>query len=100
MEMTSVVRLLAFLTVVFSAGLGADAQAQDPVTYFGGIDNTAYLEWLEGVTYSRSEFLPSPAGNSTGAALHWTIQDDQIFLAVAAKATAWVGFGIAESESI
>jgi hypothetical protein len=42
-------------------------------------------------------FLPSPAGPLTGAALHWNITNDSIYLAVAARATGWVGFGIAES---
>lgn len=87
-------------SILFGALLAigvVNAESQDPTTFFGGIENEAYLEWLQGVSYERTEFLPSPAGNSTGAALHWTIQGDEIFLAVAAKASGWVGFGIAES---
>mmetsp|Transcript_2020 Transcript_2020/g.3630 ORF Transcript_2020/g.3630 Transcript_2020/m.3630 type:complete len:98 (+) Transcript_2020:208-501(+) len=88
----SSVFLGALLTVGF-----VDAQSQEPTTFFGGIENEAYLEWFQRASYERAEFLPSPAGNSTGAALHWTIQEDEILLAVAAKAAGWVGFGIAES---
>lgn len=69
----------------------------DPETYFGGTDNEVYSEWLASTSYERTTFLPSPAGNTTGTALHWTIRDELLFLAVAAKATAWVGFGIGES---
>jgi len=95
--MTSFVRLLIVSVGVIVACGFTNAQTQDPASYFAGADNEAYLDWLNKVSYDRSEFLPSPAGNSTGAALHWTIQDEKIYLAVAAKATAWVGFGIAES---
>jgi len=94
----SLVFFIVVVSAVFASGF-ATAQSQDPATYFGGTENGAYLDWLQfqGTSYKRTEFLPSPAGNSTGAAIHWTIQDDEIFLAVAAKATGWVGFGIAES---
>ena len=87
---------VALVITIFVRGF-AKAQSQDPVTFFNGTDNEVYLAWLQGASYNRSEFLPSPEGNSTGAAIHWTIQDDQIFLALAAKATGWVSFGIAES---
>jgi hypothetical protein len=87
---------LVFLLVVavFSNGF---ANAQDPVTYFDGTDHDAYLKWLQDSSYERSTFLPSPEGPSTGAALHWNITNDSIYLAVAARATGWVGFGVAES---
>jgi hypothetical protein len=87
-----------FVGALLTVGL-VDAQSQEPstTTFFGGIENEAYLEWFQRASYERTEFLPSPAGNSTGAALHWTIQENEILLAVAAKATGWVGFGIAES---
>lgn len=92
--MTSFVRLFAVLSALLYSSA---AQVEDPTTYFGGIENDAYLQWVDGASYDRSAFLPSPAGNSTGAALHWTIQDDEIYLALAVKATSWVGFGIAEA---
>lgn len=92
--MKSLVRLL--ITLFLVGGL-VDAQKEDPTSFFGGIENEAYLEWLQKASYERTEFLPSPAGNSTGAALHWTIHGEKIFLAVAAKATGWLGFGIGES---
>lgn len=73
------------------------ANAQDPVTYFNGTDHDAYLKWLQASPYERSAFLPSPAGPSAGAALHWNITNDSIYLAVAARALGWVAFGIAKS---
>lgn len=95
--MTSPVWLLAVVGILSLCGCLAEAQSQDPATFFGGVENEAYLEWLNDVSYKRSEFIPSPAGNETGAAIHWTIKDDQIFLAMTAKATGWISFGIAES---
>lgn len=93
--------LLVAFGVLFVAGSTDAQKSQDPVDFFGGEteENKVYLDWLQnkGNTYSRAAFLPSPAGNATGAALHWTIQDDEIFLAVAAKASGWVAFAIAES---
>ena len=98
--MTSFLRLLAAVATLFCTAGSTRAQAQDAATFFNGQENEAYLEWLgnlDGTLYDRSVFLPSPAGNSTGTALHWKIQGDEIFLAMAAKATGWVGFGIAEA---
>lgn len=80
---------VSLVGLVFANGI-AKAQTDDPTTYFGGIETEPYVQWLEETTpYERTKFLPSPAGDSTGTALHWTIRDDQIFLAVAAKATGW-----------
>jgi hypothetical protein len=93
-QMVALVFLLA--VAVFSSGF---ANAQDPVTYFDGTDHDAYLKWLQVSSYERSTFLPSPEGPLTGAALHWNITNDSVHLAVAARATGWVGFGIAESGS-
>lgn len=94
-KMATFVRLFAVLTALFCT---VKAQTQDPTTYFNGEENDAYLDWLQEASYDRSSFLPSPAGNSTGTALHWTIhQGDEIVLAMAAKATAWIGFGIGEA---
>lgn len=97
-SMTSLLRFLTAVTTLICTVGSSHAQSLDAATFFNGEENEAYLQWLGNVdTYDRSVFLPSPAGNSTGSALHWKIQGDEIFLAMAAKATGWVGFGIAEA---
>jgi hypothetical protein len=96
--MTSLLRFLTAVTTLICTVGGSHAQSLDATTFFNGEENEAYLQWLGNVdTYDRSVFLPSPAGNSTGSALHWKIQGDEIFLAMAVKATGWAGFGIAEA---
>lgn len=79
------------------------SMAQDPIigsSNFGGDNNQAYLEWLEQSSYSKSSFLPSSRDDGAGVALHWSTDEQYIHIAVAAKATGWVGFGIAESGSM
>lgn len=63
--------------------------------FFGGANHAEYVEWIETSAgqYSRSSFLPSLDSASSGVALHWTIEGENIRLAVAARATGWVGFG-------
>jgi hypothetical protein len=66
-----------------------------PPTYFGGSDHSEFVAWLQRRTipYQRSAFIPSPHSPSLGIAVYWTIQGERINIAVAAKATGWVGFG-------
>jgi DOMON domain/Copper type II ascorbate-dependent monooxygenase, N-terminal domain len=69
-------------------------------TCFGGIDNAPYLDWVntKGTSYASSECFPSKAPNTTqGIAVHWRVDDENIHIAVAARAEGWVGFGIAET---
>lgn len=74
-----------------------------PADYFGGSDHDAYIDWwattktTSASRYTNSVFLPSNGDHSMGAAVHWSIQDDSIFLAVSARATGWVGFGLSEN---
>ena len=75
-------------------------QQSNRSTYFGGIDNGEYTSWLEtrGSHYSQSVFLDvGGEDESLGMAVHWSIVGHEIQLAVAARATGWVGFGIAEA---
>jgi dopamine beta-monooxygenase len=86
-----------------------NAQSIDNVTeYFGGDDNEAYLEWYDEInaSYQGSVYIPS-ANPKNGAAIHWAvvsvpedgtaIAGEYIQIAVAARATGWLGFGIAEA---
>eukprot|EP00545_Synedropsis_sp_CCMP1620_P013501 CAMPEP_0119023262 /NCGR_PEP_ID=MMETSP1176-20130426/29606_1 /TAXON_ID=265551 /ORGANISM="Synedropsis recta cf, Strain CCMP1620" /LENGTH=578 /DNA_ID=CAMNT_0006978305 /DNA_START=45 /DNA_END=1778 /DNA_ORIENTATION=- len=80
---------------------GKRAAAQEATSYFGGVDNEAYLDWLAQSSYDKTSFLPSTTqGEELGVALHWSTDDSTIRLAVAAKATGWVGLGLAESGSM
>ena len=49
--------------------------------------------------FKRSTYLSSTVPNN-GAAIHWTINEDQLALGVAARAEGWVGFGIAEAGAM
>ena len=80
--------------------------AQQTITqhtqFFGGTSqssNAAYNTWFQshGSFYNQSVFVPVLSNSSDGAAVHWSIIDDRIYLAVAARATGWVGFGLAEA---
>jgi hypothetical protein len=91
---------LLSLVCVFMNVTAATAQtlSSSPADYFGGSDNDAYLDWSNGVSrYKGSMFLPSNADPDLGAAVHWSIEGDSIFLAVAARATGWLGFGLSEN---
>jgi hypothetical protein len=91
---------LSSLVFVFLSLTAARAQtlSNSPAEYFGASDNDAYLDWSESVSrYSSSLYFPSNADPDLGAAVHWSIEGDSIFLAVAARATGWVGFGLSEN---
>ncbi|GKY93756.1 hypothetical protein MPSEU_000342700 [Mayamaea pseudoterrestris] len=61
-------------------------------------DNVVYNKWLAGSDYRNSLFIPAD-NNVNGAAVHWTISDDNttLNLAVAVEASGWVGFGLSEN---
>lgn len=71
---------------------------EDATSYFASVDSAAYLDWLSltGGAYGASAYLPSPSTMENGVAIHWTLNDDHIELAVAARATGWLGLGIGE----
>jgi hypothetical protein len=91
---------LSVLVVVFLS-LTATAQtlSNSPSEYFGGIDNDVYLDWWSKSfsKYTSSLFLPSNFDSDVGAAVHWNIVGDSINLAVAARATGWLGLGLSEN---
>ena len=70
--------------------------------YFGGTDHDGYTDWyIENniqERYTGSVWLSSSSGiPSEGAAIHWSVDELYVYLAVAVRATGWVGFGIAEA---
>jgi Copper type II ascorbate-dependent monooxygenase, C-terminal domain/Copper type II ascorbate-dependent monooxygenase, N-terminal domain/DOMON domain len=74
--------------------------ARESSQFFPGSSNETYTDWLDTVTYNKSTFIESTSDTGNGVAVHWTIDDRTIHLAVAAQATGWVGFGFAESGSM
>ena len=66
---------------------------------FGGTNNTAYLAWVAdaGTKYTSEVcYNASSSDTSQGVAVHWKLDNDNIYIAVAARATGFVGFGLAE----
>lgn len=90
--------MLSFSLSLLSLWLSAVAAQQEVQLPFGGVDDATYNDWVvvTGTQYTRNIYLPGPDA-SNGAAIHWNIQDDRINLAVAVRATGWVGFGISEN---
>lgn len=57
--------------------------------------NEEYTVWLnsKGSQYKQHTFLETSSDPTDGMAVHWTIEDDMIRMAVAAEAKGWMGFG-------
>jgi Copper type II ascorbate-dependent monooxygenase, C-terminal domain/DOMON domain/Copper type II ascorbate-dependent monooxygenase, N-terminal domain len=75
--------------------------------HFEGIDASPYVRWFNDLqldtNYPGMVYLQGsdPARPEDGAAIHWKIGEEDgegyIYFAVAARATGWLGFGIAEA---
>jgi hypothetical protein len=94
-------RWLALLSCVGSFALVTAQQlSNDPGSYFGGSDHEKYLSWITDnqidIRYNASAFLPA-ADPGQGAAIHWAVQGDQLHLAIAARASGWLAFGISQA---
>ena len=93
---------LPFLVVCLAGfAAAAAAAAVPPAEYFSTDINAPYVSWLTSrgeANFDHSAFLPGTT-EGDGVAVHWTIDDatSKIRLAVAAPATGWVGFGLAEA---
>lgn len=89
-------------TTLLAGGVDAQAQqlADDPQSYFGGANHQTYLEWMSDNNiagkYNSSVYMPA-RGDSKGAAVHWSVDDEYFYVAVAARATGWLGFGLSEA---
>lgn len=93
---------MIFLFALLLQGQTSPSNAQDPSgKFFPGLTKDVYTDWLAGVSYNKSIFIESPYDATTGAAVHWNIVDDMIYLGVAVtQATGWAAFGLAESGSM
>jgi dopamine beta-monooxygenase len=96
MKIITYILALTFPCVV----VALDNVRLDPYSYFNGIDKQPYLDWLNGKSFHRQVWLPSPRNSTLGVALHWTIEDQYIRFGIAAKASGWVGFGISEAGAM
>lgn len=93
--------LLAGAALLLSQSTVAAQQlSNDPPSYFGGTDHEAYLDWVNKneieTKYDNSVYVPS-IDRSSGAAIHWSVDDEYIHVAVAARCSGWIGFGISEA---
>ena len=69
-------------------------------TCFGGVNNAPYLNWVndKGSAYNVSACSNATSSDTTqGVAIHWRVDSENIYLAVAARAEGWAGFGLAEA---
>jgi DOMON domain/Copper type II ascorbate-dependent monooxygenase, C-terminal domain len=96
-----VLLLFAFVSTTSSTAV---PPCEDPTVseHFGGVNNEAYLTWARergDVTYNVSAYFASTGTNDTtqGAALYWKVEPEYVRVAFAARATGWIGFGIAEA---
>ena len=91
--------------IQISRQFGSDSPAA--CAHFEGIDASPYVNWFNDlqldINYPGMVYLKGsdPARPEDGAAIHWKIGEEDgegyIYLAVAARATGWLGFGIAEA---
>jgi hypothetical protein len=71
--------------------------------HFQGIDVDAYLNWYEtsdvSTKYPNQVYIAGsdPEAQENGAAVHWKVDEEYVYLAVAARATGWLAFGISEA---
>jgi hypothetical protein len=71
--------------------------------HFDGLQHDEYLEWYDSSniqsTYTNGIFLRGSDPNSPqdGAAIYWKVDETYVYIAVAARATGWLGFGIGEA---
>lgn len=91
---------LSAIAATFLGIATAQQLADDPPSYFGAINNEAYLDWLNAnqieIKYNNSVYMPS-IYQGLGAAVHWTADDEYIHFAVAARASGWLGFGLSDA---
>ena len=91
----TVLRCLIFILVALSRATLTAATA-----CFGGVNNAAYLSWVDdkGSAYNVSACYNATSSDTTqGVAVHWKIDEENLYLAVAARTEGWVGFGLAEA---
>jgi hypothetical protein len=82
---------------------GAAANQPAVCAHFEGVNPEGYREWYESneiaSNYTSMVYLPgaNPSQPENGAAIHWKTDNEYVYLAVAARATGWLGFGLAEA---
>jgi DOMON domain len=97
MRTTRVLLVEALLLLVLGAASSSASLA--PSEYFGGQDNSGYLNWISVSPLSEwtsTTYLASAANPNLGAAVHWSIDNSTqtLELAVATKSAGWMAFGM------
>jgi DOMON domain/Copper type II ascorbate-dependent monooxygenase, N-terminal domain len=95
---TSTLRCYKYLLILTFLHCTRVSDAASPC--FGGVNDSPYQNWVKdrGSFYNVSAcFNASSADTTQGVAIHWKIDDKNLYLAVAARAFGWVGFGLAEA---
>jgi hypothetical protein len=62
-------------------------------------DHSSYLDWVasRGTSYSSAVCYNATSPDTTqGVAIHWRLDDSNIYIAVATRALGWAAFGLAE----
>lgn len=75
-------------------------ESSESLGFFGGANDQEYLDWFEEIgssKYDGTAFLPMDSDATQGLAVHWSLDDEYIHLAVAVRATGWLGFGLSEN---
>lgn len=79
------------------------SSASAACTHFEGVSADPYRNWYNAFNieakYDSMVYLQGSDASKpeNGAAIHWKVDDSYVHLAVAARATGWVAFGIAEA---
>jgi DOMON domain len=102
MIMRFVLRWKDLFVATFAVSYLSVASSKDPC--FGATEDAAYLNWVNSEAasfYNASVCYNATSGVFTdGIALHWKVDEENLYLAVAARATGWVAFGIAETSGM
>jgi Copper type II ascorbate-dependent monooxygenase, N-terminal domain/DOMON domain/Copper type II ascorbate-dependent monooxygenase, C-terminal domain len=81
----------------------ADQDRAAACDHFQGVNHESYLNWYVdsdiATKYPNQVYLvgSDPDSPENGAAVHWSVDEEYVHLAVAARATGWLAFGISEA---
>jgi DOMON domain/Copper type II ascorbate-dependent monooxygenase, N-terminal domain len=95
-----ILRWIDVVAALLTTGCVSVVLARSPC--FGGTDHAPYVNWVnsEGSSFYDAFVCynaTSGADPTQGVALHWKVDDENLYLAVTARATGWVAFGLAEA---
>ena len=97
--------ILSSLLLVLGSGLilGSSATAlkvEEPASFFGGSDYAPWWSWYKETAqhkYDHVSYFGQDDSAQHGAAVHWSLTETHVELAVAVRATGWLSFGLSEN---